>query len=499
MGQGDVEYTPERISAILARSDPETKGLILFLLRQVARVKELEARVLELEGQLAKNSRNSNRPPSSDWQPPSFAPAQRTQSLRGKSGKKPGGQVGHEGATLEMSDRPDRIVVHEVTRCSSCGHGLGGRPVESVKRRQVREIPPLHVEVIEHQGEVKTCPRCACVTEAEFPGEALQRVQYGSRLSALATYLMQGQFLPVERTEEFFQDVFGQSLSAGFLSSLSQRAFQSLEKVETAIQSALLQSEVAHFDESGMRCEKDGFWLHEASTLEWTYYGISPKRGGEAMAAMAILPRFSGIAVHDHWWPYFGFTGCAHALCNAHHLRELTYTAEVLRESWAQGMKDLLKAIHAKVERAKEHGKESLSPYLKRKFQESYDRLLLEGEQYHNLEELVHPLPQVGKGRKKQRPGKNLVDRLRDHRKETLAFMEDFRVPFTNNQAERDIRMCKLKQKISGCFRSLAGAKAFCRIRSYLSTARKQGLGAMAALQDVFQNAIRPQFLPCYL
>jgi transposase len=197
-------------------------------------------------------------------------------------------------------------------------------------------------------------------------------------------------------------------------------------------------------------------------------------------------------------WPYFNFTGCAHALCNAHHLRELTYTVEVLRESWAQGMKDLLKAIHANVERAKEHEKESLSPYLRRKFREAYDRLLLEGEQYHNLEELVHPLPQVGKGRKKQRPGKNLLDRLRNHRKETLAFMHDFRVPFTNNQAERDIRMCKLKQKISGCFRSLAGAKAFCRIRSYLSTARKQGLSALEALQGVFQNSIQPQFLPQY-
>jgi transposase len=498
MEPDESHYTPERISAILARSDPETKGLILFLLRQVARVKELEARVRELEGLLAKNSRNSNRPPSSDWVPPSFPPVHRTQSLREKSGKKPGGQEGHKGASLEMSEHPDRIVLHKVTHCSSCGHGLRGRPTEGVKRRQVRDIPPLHVEVLEHQGEVKTCPQCGLVTEAEFPSEVSQKVQYGSRLCALATYLMHGQFIPVERTEEFFRDVFGQNLSGGFLSGLSQRAFQSLEKVETTIQGALLHSEVVHFDESGMRCEKKGFWLHEASTPEWTYYGISPKRGGEAMEEMGILPRFSGIAVHDHWWPYFGFTGCSHALCNTHHLRELTYTAEVLRESWAFGMKDLLKEIHVKVERAKGHEKESLSPYLRKRFEEAYDKLLLTGEQHHNLEELVHPLPQLGKGRKKQRLGKNLLDRLRNQRKETLAFMYDFRVPFTNNQAERDIRMCKLKQKISGCFRSLSGAKAFCRIRSYLSTARKQGLSALEVLQDVFQNSLRPQFLPQY-
>lgn len=498
MERDDAYYTPERIAKVLARSDPETKGLILFLLRQVSRMKELEARLQELEGRLAQNSRNSNRPPSSDWQPPSFAPAHRTQSLRGKSGKRPGGQVGHEGATLEMSGHPTSVVIHEVTRCRSCGHGLRSHPADSVKRRQVREIPALQIEVIEHRGDLKTCPKCGVETEAEFPGEVSQKAQYGPRLGALAAYLIHGQFLPVERTEEFFREVFGQSLSGGFLSSLSQRAFQNLEQTEDVIQSALLQSEVVHFDESGMRCEKKGFWLHEASTEAWTYYGISPKRGGEAMEEMGILPRFSGIAVHDHWWPYFGFTGCTHALCNVHHLRELTYTAEVLRESWAQGMKDLLKEIHVKVERSREREKQGLSPYLRRKFEEAYDRLLLKGEQYHNLEELVHPLPQLGRGRKKQRPGRNLLDRLQNQRKETLAFMYDLRIPFTNNQAERDIRMCKLKQKISGCFRSLSGAKAFCRIRSYLSTARKQGLSALEALQDVFQNSIPPQFLPQY-
>lgn len=508
MEQDEAYYTPERIAQIVGRCDDEVRGLILFLLRKIERLEThiltlekqnhvLEARVGELEAQLSRNSRNSNKPPSSDWGP-TLPPVRKTKSLRERTGKKPGGQPGHEGTHLEFSPAPDRIVVHSVLCCESCGLRLQKVRPSSVKRRQVWDIPALHFDIVEHQAEAKSCPRCGTLTGAAFPDEVKESIQYGASLSALATYLLHGQLIPMERTAELFRDVFGQGVSEGFLATLTQRAFAKLDRTEAAIKAALLAKDVVHFDESGMRCEKKTCWLHEASTEDLTYYGIFINRGGKAMEEMDILPRFEGVAVHDHWSPYFTYENCSHALCNAHHLRELTFAAEVLKEDWAQGMKDLLKAINGKVEQYKANGGDKLSTYLVAKYEKEFQEILEKGEQYHNLEELVHPLPQVLRGRKKQRTGKNLWDRLHKNQKETLAFMYDFRVPFTNNQAERDIRMCKLKQKISGCFRSVSGAKAFCRIRGYISTARKQGLKVLMAIKDIFQDSIRLQLGPAY-
>lgn len=242
--------------------------------------------------------------------------------------------MGHEGFTLEMSANPDHIVRHRVTRCRSCGHGLRAAAPEALARRQVRELPILRIEVTEHQAEVKTCPGCGKESVADFPAEASQKTQYGPGLRALATYLLHGQLLPMERAAEIFSDVFGQGVSEGFLANLTLRTSEKLEKTEAAIRDALLHSDVAHFDESGMRCEKKGYWLHEAGTEALTLYGISEKRSREAMEGMGILPRYQGVAVHDHWSSYFHYGEAAHALCNAHHLRELTFTAEVLKESW---------------------------------------------------------------------------------------------------------------------------------------------------------------------
>ena len=442
---------------------------------------ELRKRVAKLEAQLAQTSRNSNKPPSSDG-----LNKPRPKSRRSRSEGKVGGQKGHPGYWLEGVAEPEHIEVHRVSECEHCGHCLEEVGVEEVERRQVFDLPPLKVEVTEHQGEIKCCPQCGQRTRGQFPQGVEQPVQYGPRLKSTAVYLSQYQLLPFGRLREVFTDIFSHRLSAATLVNANEACYEQLEGVEEDIKEQIVASSVAHFDETGVRVEGKGHWLHVASTPELTYYAVDKKRGSEAMERMGILPRFQGTAIHDHWKPYFTYP-CHHGLCNAHHLRELTFVHEQYGQAWAKDMLECLLDIKKAVDESKT---QCLEPHSEQRnaFEVRYDEIIEEGLQLNSL--LAPPGDGAAKkrGRKKQSKPKNLLDRLKDFKKEVLAFMDDSRIPFDNNQGERDVRMMKVQQKISGTFRSRHGAGVFARIRGYISTARKNGVNVMEALLGALQG-----------
>ena len=320
------------------------------------------------------------------------------------------------------------------------------------------------------------------MNRATFPENIKGPVQYGERIQALTAYFAHQHFIPVDRLCQIFEDIFGVALSPGTCANVDEKLFHKLESFETSLKIYLLAARVLHFDETGMRCEKKLQWVHVASSQLATLYTIHSKRGQEAIDAAYILPRFKGIAIHDHWFPYFTYEQVSHGLCNAHHLRELTFVHEQEKEDWAKQMKDLLIFANREVEKCEEQG--FLSGEILLQIEKSYTQIITEGLEYHSR---LTPLPKGKRGRQKQRDGKNLLDRLKEKRDSVLRFMYDFSVPFTNNQGEQDIRMVKLKQKISGCFRKLRSGQIFCRIRSYISTARKQGWN----IWDVLADAIR--------
>lgn len=453
------------------------EGLITAFQQQI---EQLNARIKELEDRLALNSRNSSKPPSSN------APAQRPKSWRTPSGKKPGAQRGHPGKTLKMSPTPDRVIHHGASACHNCGESLPHTAGEETPdQRQVFDLPPLKIDITEHRCLNKICPRCLTLNCGEFPVGVMPGAQYGPNLKSLLVYFVDYHLLPWQRSCEMIGDLFGQIIAEGTISSAINQCADALEKPEEQIKEAIRLAEVAHFDETGLYVAGRREWLHVASTSQFTHYGSHAKRGGEATKEIGILPAFSGRAIHDAWSPYFNYS-CDHGLCNAHHLRELTFIAEQMGQAWAGEMKDLLISIKQEVEQAIEQGLMALSKAQQRRFEKNYDELIAKGLE---LPENKQPPPSGKRGRPKQTKAKNLLDRLSQHKSKTLAFMYDFAVPFDNNQAERDLRMIKVQQKVSGCFRSSGGAKAFCRIRGYISTIKKQGRNVLAALSSVFAGS----------
>lgn len=456
-----------------------------MLIQQMqAQLAVLRQQVQDLQDRLAKDSHNSSLPPSSDR----FV--RRPKSLRKRSEKKSGGQEGHPGSTLRFSETPEEVIEHRVTVCACCQQDLSQVEACVTLRRQVVDMPAPRLLVQEHRAEHKQCPRCQHITLASFPTGVTAPIQYGPRIGAVAVYLTQQQLLPLERSCEVLSDLVGAQMSEATVGELIQRAARELAPVEQQIKEALIQAPVIHQDETGMRVAGKGYWEHVTSTARLTHYQVDACRGQDALNRIGILPHFKSISIHDGWASYFLYD-CEHALCLVHVLRELVFQAEEHAALWAAELKDLLLSMKEATQQAREQGKRWLDPLEVLDWERAFLRV---------LEEADHVTPRAtappgSKGRVKQSAARNLLDRLRKHQKAVFCFLEDLRVEFDNNQAERDLRMIKVQQKVSGCFRTLAGAAAFSRIRGYLSTLRKQGLPLLSALQATLSgHPLLPSF-----
>ena len=476
------KLTREQILTLYKAGPDAVVSLVEYLQDSIRFLKDeverLNQRLRDVEDQLRKDSHNSSKPPSSDG-------FKKIAKVRKPSGKKPGGQKGHEGKTLRMVKNADKVKIHKVDYCEHCGKSLKKKKAIDHDRRQVFDLPPIKVEVTEHRAEIKECDRCGKRSTAEFPDDITHKVQYGPGLKAHAVYIKNYALLPYERAAELFEDLFGVPLSAATLVRVDREVAGRLEEVTERIKENIISSPIVHFDETGMRIEGKLHWLHVAGTEALTYYMAHAKRGSDAFDAIGILPRFEGQALHDGWSSYFKY-GCAHGLCNAHHIRELTFIDEQYGQPWAKQMIDLLLEVKEKRERSRANRFASKTI---QEFEERYRDIVAMGM-------AANPPPTERtkkRGRKKKSKAANLLERLQQHEQATLAFMYDFSVPFNNNLGERDIRMMKVQQKISGTFRSFEGAFSFCRIRSYISTVKKQRMNVISALQDIFSDR---QLLP---
>lgn len=467
----------------LGRNNPEALvDIILAQRKQISALRELVRKLVQqveaLEARFAQNSGNSSKPPSSDgYTKPS------PKSQRKKTGRKSGGQKGHPGSTLAPVAKADFTVIHSLKLCPcGCGANLEKQALLRHDKRQVFDLPLQKLEVTQHQVEVKLCPNTGREVSASFPAGVKARTQYGQRFNAMLVYLRSQQFIPFERSAQMVRDLFGCDVSEGTIQAALRAAFDGLEGFETRVKDLIAQAPIAHADESGLRVAKKLHWLHVASTKTLTWYGVHAKRGGEAIRFFGLLPRFAGKLIHDCFSPYFELA-CAHGLCNEHLNRELVFLHEVLHQKWAKSMLDLLHRMHRSVTACA--GRAGPFASLRRaSWTRKYRACLSRGF-------AQNPIPRNRKGPKRRgRPkhtkAQNLLLRLRTHESFVLAFLNDSRVPFTNNQGEQDIRMMKVQQKISGCFRTYQGAQTFARIRSYLSTVRKNQRDVFSEIVNLF-------------
>ncbi len=447
----------------------------VLIQQQAKKIEELEARIEELEAQLNKNSRNSSFPPSRDIYTP------KPTSLRKKSGKKPGGQKNHKGSTLELSNHPDEIITNQVETCK-CGHALHNVIPQKIVRRQEFEIPQVPLKVTEYQSEIKICPVCGQKNTAAFPPGITQPVQFGENLKTTVIYLKNELFVPYKKIETYFRDIYGHTLSSATMLNIQKEASRLLEPFEASVKDELILSPVLNADETGLKVNGKRWWLHTIGNENMTLYGVNAKRGSTAMKEMGVLPKYDGVLVHDFWAPYSTYD-CTHAYCNAHILRELQGIIDGFGQGWAENMKDLFAGIHTCV--CDENNRD---PSTVSGFESRYISIVEKGMKQN-------PPPDkrqnAGKrGRVKRSKPLNLLIRLKKYREDILRFMHNPLVPFTNNLAERDVRMMKVQQKISGTFRSLEGAEMFCRFRGYISTVRKNKKSVFEALRKLV--AVQP-------
>lgn len=451
----------------------ENQVLKSYVAKLEKRITELEEEVQDLKNKLGSNSQNSHKPPSSDG-------LKKIMPIREKSSRKSGGQFGHKGHTLKLSDKPDKIIEYQINACPHCKADITDIAYVNYKRGQVFDIPELKMEVVEHRVFEKICPCCGKACVSSLPEGVTLGHQYGARLRSFLIYLHHYHFVASNRIREFVADMFGHTISEDMVFKSEEEVYLKLCPFEREVKEQLKEQYIAHADETSLRVNAKNSWLHVLSTDSLTCLFVHQKRGKKAMDDMGILPFFEGILIHDHWKAYFQYK-CRHALCNAHHLRELKAISEGTTHKWALKMSELLKEI----KRAKDRN------LLKTitSFEARYDCILDLGyKEACQVHETGPPL-------KKSHPKEIcLLDRLKSRKKEVLAFMYEKDVPFTNNLAERDIRMMKVKMKVSGCFRTPLGAQIFCRIRGYISTLKKRGITAFQALLNALNGCVCPSF-----
>lgn len=447
----------------LTKLTPEQKDELILQLWQ---------RLEYLEALLLKNSSNSSKPPSSDG-------FKRKTKSRRESGKtNPGGQKGHPGSTLKRVAEPDEVKLHKPPgRCDACGGKLDlSQAVVQSDGRQVIDLPAVCARVIEHCVQSVRC-NCGKVHEGSYPDTVTQAVQYGASIKAAVVYLTQYQHVPMKRCTQLMEDLFGVVMSPASVHAAIADTHASVAPIVESLKESMLQAPVLHFDETGMRVGKKLHWMHSVSTASAVIYQVHARRGYEAMQACNVLPRYKGTAVHDGWPSYYRFN-TTHALCNAHHLRELEFVFDSTQQQWARDMMSLLLEINRAVDASPEA---MLPPTTAAAYRSRYNAILRLGQQ-QNPEQITDTTRDHKKGGIKQSAPFNLIRRLDKYADDVLRFMSNALVPFTNNLAERDIRMPKLKQKVSGCYRTLAGAQAYCCIRSYLATLQKRSKDVMKAL-----------------
>jgi transposase len=435
-----------------------------------ALIRALLERIAELERRLGLNSSTSGKPPASDG----LKKPSRVTNQRVKTGRKSGGQAGHEGTTLRQVATPDKVLDYYPLLCLGCGGALGVEQATGHEKRQVFDVPPPVVQVTEHRAHSCGCPACGSETPAAFPAQVRAAAQYGATVEALVVYLQAWQLIPEDRLAELMKEVFGVEVATATIAAMGQRKAQELAGLTAHIEEQVKHAAVKHLDETGYRIAGRLQWLHVASTGLLTYYRTSAKRG-------AMLTGVWGIIVHDFWRPYLAIVGVLHALCNAHHLRELKALMDIEKEPWARAMHRFLRQTCHAAHLARAQPR-SLSPRFLAWLSARYDRILAQGFAFHESQPPLGAGLPTRRGRIRRRMGHNLLLRLRDHNEATLRFLHDPTVPFTNNQAERDLRRMKVRQKISGGFRSETGAQTFATLRTVLSTARKHGWNILTTL-----------------
>ena len=459
------------------------------------RLRELEH---ELEGtdqpRVERDSHNSSLPPALD---PPWKKVNRTRSLRQQSGRKAGGQPGHRGATLKQTAHPDHVIIHAAQTCLGCGSALDEAGVVTSECRQVFDLPPVKMIVTEHRREARRCPACGAATKGQFPQGVLAPTQYGPSVLARSAYLNLYQLLPAARTAEALRDLFGCSPSPAIVQRAGQIISTKLVRTEQRIKAALRDSAVIGADETGLRVAGQGGYVHVARTAELTHYAYDERRGKAAMDEIGILPQFGGTLVRDGWASYQWYGHCRHGLCNAHLLRDLVFVAETdpAQEVWTKPLSELLIEIKEAAAKARRAGDSQLSEEMKSIYLGRYNRLVKKADQLNPHPPRKEPAPGSPQPKRPPlSPARKLINRLQRRADEVLRFMSDLAVPFDNNGSERDLRMVKLQQKIGGCFRTKDGANSFCRVRSYLSTARKQGHALLRSLERVLSG--KPLTLP---
>jgi len=511
-----IEQLEKRIADAEARVTRSQQSLISRLSKELARAKatlarkaallveqqqlnhRLRARIRELEREIERgttverDSHNSSLPPSLD---PPWKKVPRTRSLRRQSGLKVGGQPGHRGATLKQTAHPDRLITHAPATCPGCGSALDEAEVVASDSRQLFNLPEVRLSVTEHRRETRRCRRCGTEARGAFPAGVRAPTQYGPGILARAAYFNLYQLLPAARTSEALRDLFGCALSPATVERASRVFSGKLVRTEQRIKAAIGDSPIVGADETGLRVAGRGGWVHVARTDELTHLAYDPRRGCEAMRDVGILPRLRGTLVRDGYLSYTRFEGCRHSLCNAHLLRELLFVGESdpTQGVWTKPLASLLLEIKEATAGARAAGQTQLSEGVQGAYLRRYDRLVKKADRRNRQSPQAEDEGDVPK---KQRqplsPTRRLVNRLLRRRAEVLRFMTDLAVPFTNNGAERDLRMVKVQQKVSGCFRTEDGARNFCRVRSYLSTARKQGHPLLHSLERVLAGKPLP-------